>query len=405
VKGVLKIALGVIAAIGGFVDIGDLVFNSQAGAQVGYSVLWAVPVGVLGIIVFAEMSGRIVAVTRKPNFVLVRERYGERLSLFTLVASLVLTCLTLAAELGGLGFVLNYFFDVSVGFFVLVALVAAAAVIAFVPFGGIERVFGYFGLALLVYVAAAVKLDPSWSAVGQGFVPEVHGDALHWYFVVGLIAAALMPYEIYFYSSGAVEERWDERDMAVNRANAIIGFGLGGLLSVGILVASTQVLGSAGVTPESLGSVALIAQVPYGELGLLLAFVGILFAVGGATIDTAFSAAYNLAQHQGWRWGKRFRLLREPRFTLSLAGFLLLGFAIAQTGVDPVALTEYAVIFSIPVLPLTYLPILLVGNDRVVMGRYVNGRIARVLGWAYFALICVLALAAPVLFVVTNGGS
>jgi manganese transport protein len=404
VKAILKIALGVIAAIGGFVDIGDLVFNAQAGAQVGTSVLWAVPIGVLGIIVFAEMSGRIVAVTRKPNFVLVKERYGERLSLVTLVASLLLTGLTLAAELGGLGFVLDYVFDVSVDFFVLVALLAVAAVIAFVPFGGIERIFGYLGLALLVYVATAVKLDPSWSAVAHGFVPEAHGDALHWYFVVGLIAAALMPYEIYFYSSGAVEEQWDERDMAVNRANAIVGFGLGGVLSVGILVASSQVLGSAGVTPESLGSVALVPQVSYGETGLLLAFVGILFAIGGATIDTAFSAAYNLAQHQGWRWGKRFQLIREPRFTLSLAGFLLLGFAVAQTGVDPVALTEYAVIFSIPVLPLTYLPILLVGNDRATMGRYVNGPFARVLGWAYFVLICVLALAAPVLFLVTNGG-
>ena len=126
-KGLLQIALGVIAAIGGFVDIGDLVFNSQAGASVGTPALWATPVGVLGIIVFAEMSGRIVAVSKKPNFVLVKERYGPRLSAFTLVASLVLTVLTLGAELGGLGFVLNYFFDVSVSFFVLVALVVAAA--------------------------------------------------------------------------------------------------------------------------------------------------------------------------------------------------------------------------------------------------------------------------------------
>lgn len=97
-------------------------------------------------------------------------------------------------------------------------------------------------------------------------------------------------------------------------------------------------------------------------------------------------------------------LLREPRFTLSLAGFALLGFAIAQTGVDPVSLTEYAVIFSIPVLPLTYLPILLVGGDREVMGRHVNGPLSRTLGWAYFGLICVLAVAAPILFMVTNGG-
>jgi Mn2+/Fe2+ NRAMP family transporter len=359
---------------------------------------------VLGIIVFAEMSGRIVAVAKKPNFVLVKERYGRRLSTFTLVASLVLTVLTLGAELGGLGFVLNYFFDVSVNFFVLVALLAVAAAIYFLPFGGLERIFGYMGLALLVYLAASLKLDPDWGEVGRGFIPESQSAAVYWYFVVGLIAAALMPYEIYFYSSGAVEEGWDESDMKVNRANAFIGFGLGGLISVAILIASAQVLKPAGISPASVGSVALVAQQPYAELGLILALVGILFAVGGATIDTAFSAAYNLAQHQGWKWGKRFRLLDEPRFTLSLAGFLLLGFAIAQTGVDPIELTEYAVIFSIPVLPLTYLPILLVGNDRDVMGRYVNGPLARTLGWAYFALICLLALAAPVLFIATNGG-
>jgi manganese transport protein len=404
VKAILSVALGVIAAIGGFVDIGDLVFNAQAGASVGTPALWAVPVGVLGIMIFAEMSGRIVAISKKPNFVLVKERYGRRLSTFTLVASLVLTVLTLGAELGGLGFVLNYLFDVSVNFFVLVALVVVAAAIYFLPFGGLERVFGYMGLALLVYVAASVKLDPDWGEVGRGFVPESHGAAVYWYFIVGLVAAALMPYEIYFYSSGAVEEGWDERDMKVNRANAFIGFGLGGLISVGILVASAQVLKPAGISPESIGTVALVSEVPYGETGLILAFIGILFAVGGATIDTAFSAAYNLAQHQGWKWGKRFRLLNEPRFTLSLAGFLLLGFAIAQTGVDPVSLTEYAVIFSIPVLPLTYLPILLVGNDRGVMGEHANGPVTRVLGWGYFGLICMLAVAAPVLFIWTNGG-
>ena len=404
-KAVFSIALGVIAAIGGFIDIGDLVFNAQAGGSVGTPVLWAVPVGVVGIIVFAEMSGRIVAVSKKPNFVLVKERYGRRLSTFTLVASLVLTVLTLGAELGGLGFVLNYFFDVSVNFFVLVALIGIAAAIYFLPFGGLERVFGYLGLALLVYIAASLKLDPDWGEIGRGFVPESHSAAVYWYFIVGLISAALMPYEIYFYSSGAVEEGWDESDMKVNRANSIVGFALGGLISVAILVASAQVLKPAGISPTSVGTVALVAEQPYAQVGLILAFVGILFAVGGATIDTAFSAAYNLAQHQGWKWGKRFRLLSEPRFTLSLAGFLLIGFAIAQTGVDPIELTEYAVIFSIPVLPLTYLPILLVGNDRNVMGKYVNGPIARVLGWAYFGLICVLAVAAPVLFVATNGGS
>jgi len=78
VKTVFSIALGVIAAIGGFVDIGDLVFNAQAGASVGTPALWATPVGVVGIMVFAEMSGRIVAVSKKPNFVLARSAMDAR---------------------------------------------------------------------------------------------------------------------------------------------------------------------------------------------------------------------------------------------------------------------------------------------------------------------------------------
>ena len=57
-KGIFAIALGILAAIGGFVDIGDIVFNVEAGATFGYQLLWAVPLGVLGIMVFAEMSGR-----------------------------------------------------------------------------------------------------------------------------------------------------------------------------------------------------------------------------------------------------------------------------------------------------------------------------------------------------------
>jgi manganese transport protein len=404
VKTLLQIALGIIAAIGGFLDIGDLVFTSQAGATYGYSTLWAVPVGVLGIIVFAEMSGRVAAIAGKPNMVLVRDRYPRGLARATLYASLFLTVLTLAAELGGLGFVLNYFFDVSVGFFVLAALVVVAAAAWFLPFEWIERLFGYMGLGLLVFVATSINLDPDWGAVGDGFVPSGDNTTLYWYFVVGLIAAAFMPYEIYFYSSGAIEEKWGKKDITVNRLNAIVGFGLGGILAVGVIVAATLTLLPRGISPDSIGTVALIGEVPYGETGLVLALIGILFALGGATIDCAFSAAYNLAQHEGWKWGKRGGLERERKFVLSLAVFFALGYAVVQTGVDPVQLTEYAVIFSMPVLPLTYLPVLLAGNDRNLMGDQVNGLLARGLGWAYFVLICGLAVAAPVLFVATNGG-
>jgi Mn2+/Fe2+ NRAMP family transporter len=403
VKRLLQIALGIIAAIGGYVDIGDIVFTSQGGATFGYKLLWAIPVGLVGIMVFAEMSGRIAAIAKKANFELIAERYGRRLGLATLVASLVLTFLTLAAEVGGMGLVLTLFFDGPPQTFMLIGAVLIGLAAWFLPFDAIERIFGYGGLALLIYVAATVDLGPDWSRLGHGFVPQGQSSALYWYFVVGLVAAAFMPYEIYFYSSGAREEGWDEKDLGVNKANAIIGYALGGLIAVGLLITATEVLLPAGVQPSGLGTVALGPQTAFGETGLVLALVGMLFAIGGAAIDTCFSAAYNLAQFQGWPWGKK---ARDPtRWNLTWIGLLIAGYAVIATGIDPVELTEYAVVLSVIALPLTFLPVMLVGNDRAIMGEHVNGIVSRVLGWGYFGLVCVITVAAPVLLVITNGGS
>jgi len=100
-KNVLAVALGIMSAIGGFVDIGDLVFNTQAGAIFGFQLLWVVVIGVVGIIVYSEMCGRVSAVAERPVFDLVRERTGFGAGLATLIASEIVNLMTCAAEIGG----------------------------------------------------------------------------------------------------------------------------------------------------------------------------------------------------------------------------------------------------------------------------------------------------------------
>src|SRR6267378_1282251 len=182
-KKIFQVALGIIAAIGGFVDIGELVFNTQAGAVYRYQLLWAVPVGVIGIVVFAEMTGRIATVSGRPIFDVVRMRMGLNVALVTLVASLLINLITLAAEVGGAALVLQLLFDVNVSTLILLSVVGLVLIVYFVPFGGIERIFGYLGCALLVYVVAAVRLKPDWHQVRQGLVPSWHPSALYAYFV------------------------------------------------------------------------------------------------------------------------------------------------------------------------------------------------------------------------------
>jgi manganese transport protein len=312
----------------------------------------------------------------------------------------------LAAEIGGVAICLQLLSGLPYRLLIVLAIVALAVIIWVTSFEWIERLFGYGGLCMLVFAVAAVKLGPDWGKVGSGFIPHVaqNNRLLYAYFAVGLLGAAMTPYEVYFYSSGGVEDQWSAKDIGLNRANAIVGYSLGGLLSIALMITGGALFLGHGISPEHLGTIALGAENPLGKIGLLIALVGILFAVGGASIDTIFAGAYNLAQFCGWEWG-RYRTPRgAPRFTLTWAALLLLALVIVQTGVDPVMLTEYAVIFSVVALPLTYVPILLVANDKAYMGRYGNGRIANTLGLIYLVLIMLVSLTAIPLMILTNVG-
>jgi manganese transport protein len=406
VRNVFAIALGILAAIGGFVDIGDIVFNTAAGATFGYELLWAVVIGVGGIITYAEMCGRVAAVSERAVFDAVRERLGFQVGLVALLAAQLVNLLTIAAEVGGVALVLQLLSGLSYRALLVLALIGLMAVLWLMPFSWIERVFGYAGLALLVFAVAAIKLHPDWAQVARGFVPKAEANdlAVYGYYVVGLIGAAMVPYEVYFYSSGAVEERWRPKDLGVNRANAVVGYTLGGILSFALMISAGALLLPQGISPEHLGSVALVAEVPLGQVGLILALVGMLFAISGAAIDSVFAGAYNIAQFFGWEWGKYRHNAGAPRFTIAWAVMLLLGFLIVMTGVDPILVTEISVVFSVVALPLTYLPILLVANDRAYMGGYRNGWLGNVFGAFYLAVLLVIAVAAIPLLVASNMG-
>jgi manganese transport protein len=406
-KNVLAVALGIFAAIGGFVDIGDLVFDTQAGATFGFQLLWVVVVGVVGIIVYSEMCGRVSAVSERPVFDLVRERAGFGAGLSTLIASEFVNLMTCAAEVGGVALCLKLLSGLPYRLLIPLGVLGLVVTCWVLPFRWIERVFGYLGLGLLVFVVAAIKLHPDWGQVAHGFVPGSHSGGsllVYLYFVVGILGTAMGPYEVYFYSSGVVEDHWSLKDLGLNKVTAIIGYALGGTLAIALIIVAAVLFLPSGISPQFLGTPALAAEHSVGQVGLLLALVGMLFAVGGAAIETSFAGAYSLAQFFGWKWGKKERPAAASRFTLSWLVIFALAFLVVMSGYDPVKLTEYSVIFSVVALPLTYLPILLVANDRAYMGESVNGKLANFLGGLYFAVIVAIAIAAIPLMLLTNGG-
>ena len=405
----LAFTLGILTAIGGFVDIGDLVTNALVGSRFGMSLAWVVIVGVAGICVFAEMSGRVAAVSGRATFDLVRERLGPRLGLMNLLASMAVTFMTFIAEIGGVALALAL--ATSVNQYLWMPVVAAVVwlVLWRVKFSLIEDAFGLVGLSLIVFAVAVWRLGPDWGelwhAASHPSVPQGEGRPTYWYYAVALFGAAMTPYEVFFFSSGGVEERWTAKDVTTMRANVFVGFPLGGMLSLAIAACTTIVLQPLDIEVDTLGQVGLPVGVALGKIGIVVMLLGFFAATFGAACETGLSVGYSFAQYFGWQWGKYVRPREAARFHLVVLLSTVAAVAVLLTTVDPIKVTEYSVVFSALALPLTYFPILVVANDRDYMGSHANGRLSNALGSVYLVVVAVAAAAALPLMLVTKAGA
>jgi manganese transport protein len=409
VSKVLGLALGILTAIGGFVDIGDLVTNATVGSRFGMSLVWATLVGAVGIIVFAEMSGRVVAVSGRPTFDIIRERLGPRVGLANLVASMAVTALTYVAEIGGVALSLELATSVWEFFWIPFTAGAVWIVLWRAKFDLIENVFGLLGLSLVVFSVALWRLTPDWSGLlhtaATAAKPAAEAWPSYWYYAVALFGAAMTPYEVFFFSSGGVEEKWGRNHLPMMRANVLVGFSLGALLSVSIAGVAAVTLLPDGVEVDTLGQVALPVAVALGKLGLAAALLGFFAATFGAACETGLSVGYSIAQYFGWQWGKGVRPREAARFHVVILLVTILAGVVLLTTVDPVLVTEASVVFSALALPLTYFPILVVANDPGYMGSACNRRLANALGSVFLVVVLIASLAALPLMIWTKMGT
>jgi Mn2+/Fe2+ NRAMP family transporter len=276
------------------------------------------------------------------------------------------------------------------------------------PFEQMERMFGLAGLALLVFGVALWQLGPDWGAlVHQATHPAVksgEGHPTYWYYAIALFGAAMTPYEVFFFSSGAVEEKWTSKDLNLERANVYVGFPLGGLLSIAIAATTAVVFLPRGIEVDHLSQVALPTVMALGKVGLALLILGFVAATFGAALETTLSSGYAVSQYFGWQWGKLVKPKDAARFHAVVLVSLVVGVMLILTTLDPIKVTEYSLVFSAVALPLTYFPILVVANDPGYMRDKVNSAFSNVLATGYLILICVVAVAAIPLMIATKAG-
>jgi Mn2+/Fe2+ NRAMP family transporter len=236
-------------------------------------------------------------------------------------------------------------------------------------------------------------------------VPATEDLPTYFYFAIALLGAAMTPYEVFFFSSGAVEEGWTRKDLMVNRANVYLGFPLGGILSLAIMGSAAVVFAPRGITVDHLGQVGLPVGLALGTVGVAFVLFGMFAAIFSAALETALSAGYTLSQYFGWQWGKFVRPREAARFHLVVLVSIGVAACVTLTTVDPVKVTEYSIVLAAAALPLTYFPILVVANDPAYMGDKTNSKPLNAIAFVYLLLLIVVSVATIPLMIVTKAGA
>jgi len=400
------LALGILTSVGGFFDVGALATSAQAGAVFRYQLLWSLVLGTLLVVFLVEMSGRFSAVTRQALPDAIRQQLGFTAWLLGPFAMLTLIhFLTLSAEIGGICFALHLLTGLPVSLWALPVAVLTWLFLWRATFSAIENSTSLLGLITLAFVAAAWKYHPPAGEVLAGMLPTLpgHDPARYWYIAVGLLGAIISPYLFYFYSSGAVEDDWDESYVAVNRGVSVIGMGFGSVIALGAIVVAALVLAPRGILVDDYHQAALMLTQAFPFWGFALFAVSMGIACLGAALELALAMAYTTAQTFGWNWGENLDPREDTRFCLSYTVSILGAALLIQFGVDPLKLTLLSMAINAAVLPFVAIPFLLLMNDRKLLGRHANGWLSNTMAVLTLVVSVVLAVVSIPLMIL--GGS
>jgi Mn2+/Fe2+ NRAMP family transporter len=395
-KKILEIALGIVTSVGGFLEIGSIATAAQAGADCSFRLIWPIVLGGICIIFLVEQAGRFAAVSGRTLPDAIRERFGfNYFALLYFVLGLV-SLLVLAAELGGVCIALELATGIAFPLWTVPVALLIWLILWKGTFGAIEKGVSVLGLVTLCFVVGAVLINPPWTQVLRGALPSLpQHDSIHYWFVaVSILGATISPYLYFFYSSGALEDEWNEGYIGVNRVIATGGMTFGSVISIAVLILAAMIFAPKGIKIEHYSQLPMLLIPVFGKWGLWLLVASLGIACLGAAMEITLEIAYLTAQGFGWNWSENQHPSAEARFSSAYTITIVLAALLTVTGIDPLKLTIFSMALTAASLPVSIVPFLFLMNDYSYVRVYRNGWLSNAVVIAVIGLAFVLALVA-----------
>lgn len=374
-----------------FIGPGTVTTCTKSGASAGYTLLWAMLFSTIATIVFQEMSARLGIVTKKGLGENIRERITNPILrtiavVIVIVAIFVGNCAYETGNLtGGILGIQAVMPSLKTEVIVVVLAILAAVLMWSGNYKRIESVLtGLVILMSVVFLATAVASSPDWGAVFKGlFTPSFGENDLMT--VVGLIGTTVVPYNLFLHASSS-GERWQsgsKEDVANARFDSILSIGLGGLVSMAIIIAASANLYGTETAIANGADMALAVEPILGSWAKWFIAIGLLAAGFTSTITAPLAAAFATTGALGMK-----KDMKSMKFRAIWLVVILIGAALAVAlGSSPTELILVAQAANAIILPLIAFFVIYCVNSKS-MGQYKNGMISNILGIVIIIVCC-----------------
>ncbi|MBR4185999.1 MAG: Nramp family divalent metal transporter [Clostridia bacterium] len=383
-----------------FIGPGTVTSCSTSGASFGYTLLWAMLFSVISVIVMQTMAAKLGIVKQMGLGEALRTIFVNK-AVRILLAILVISAVfigNVAYETGNIsGSVLGLqaissALDTKVWKIILALILGAIAFILLVSgsYKSIEKVLtGLVVIMGVIFLICAICAKPDWGAVLKGlFIPSVPSVDRAWMTVAALMGTTVVPYNIYLHASSAAKKWKDpETDLKTSMMDSIIAIGLGGVISIAIIVCAAATINATGGSIKSGADMAKALTPLLGSWATVIFGIG-LFAAGFTSAITApLAAAFASSGILGW--GED---MKKNRFKVIWLVVLLFGVvAVCTLGASPTEIILFAQAANAFLLPITAILLLVVCNNKNVMGKYKNGVVLNILAVVVIAVFLFIA--------------
>ncbi len=389
-------------------DPSGIATYAVSGASLGFSTLWTALVCLPMMAAVQFMCAKIGLVTGMGLAGLMRRNF-PRLVILPVISLLVIAnTINAGADIGAIAASVNLLLP---KLHIISLIIPVSLIILALQVWGsyrmIVNVFKWLSLALLAYIAAAFFAHPKASEVLLGtFVPHIRFDATYITTLVAILGTTISPYMFFWQTNQEVEEDiemgrkalWQRRgttDTELKYAFWDINTGMlfSQLVMYFIIMATAATLFKAGHTHIATAADAAKALEPLAGRGAeFLLALGLIGAGFLAVPILTGSAGYALSETFGWKYGLGERPDRAPQFYTIIAISTLVGIQMNFMGINAIAALFWTAVINGVLAPILLVFIMLIGNNKKIMGKRVNGPTSNIIGWATMAIMTIAAI-------------